>query len=242
MDWQALSLACRRANAAYIEADNASKAAFATLGDTWIGQVQGKSYQAVLSVDNAGKTWLSISGTRASQGALMDVLRDVQLDPVAVDGGHVTAGVAEDMDEIWCWAQKLAPEGTVFNLTGHSLGAARVQASVAFVKPEQIGLMFAFASPKFIAADLFKSHAAVFARMVACVNGADGWCSWPWFDRRWQCRAPIPTVWLKNDQGAFQILPDGNQWQGGFAFGDHDIDNYQKRLETLAAAPMKPAA
>lgn len=242
MDWALLAQACRRANAAYIEDDDASKAAFSALGDNWIGQVQGKSYQAVLSVDGASKTWLSISGTRASQGQLMDVLRDVQLDPVPVDGGHITAGVAEDMDEIWCWAQKVAPEGTVFNLTGHSLGGARVQASVAFVKPEQIGMMFAFASPKFIAADLFASHAAVFNRLVAVCNGSDGWASWPWFDKRWQCRAPVATAWLKSDQGTFQILPDGNQWQGGFAFGDHDIDDYQKRIDKIAAVDIEPEA
>jgi hypothetical protein len=241
MEWQALALACRRANAAYVEDDEASKAAFAALGDTWIGQTQGKSYQAVLSVDAPGKTWLSISGTRASQGRLGDVLRDVQLDPVAVSGGHVTAGVAEDMDEIWCWAQKVAPTGAAFQITGHSLGGARAQASVAFVKPEQIGSIYSFAAPKFLAADLFASHAPVFQRLVPVVSGKDGWCSWPWFDRRWQTRAPVPTVWLK-DNGAFEILPDGNQWPGGWDFGDHDIDRYQARLDAIAANSAPEAA
>lgn len=241
MDWHALARACRRANAAYIEDDNASRAAFAALGDNWIGQTQGRSYQAVLSTDGPGKTWLSISGTRASQGRMADVLRDIQLDPVAVSGGHITAGVAEDMDEIWCWAQKTAPTGTVFQITGHSLGGARAEASVAYVKPEQIGSIYSFASPKFIAADLFASHAEVFKRLIAVCSGSDGWCSWPWFDHRWQNRAPVPTVWLKDGDG-FQILPDGNQWPGGWDFSDHDIDEYQKRIDKIAAADLEPEA
>lgn len=241
MDWQALAAACRRANASYIEKDVDCQAAFEKLGDTWIGQYADASHQACLSVDSHGQTWLSISGTRASNLQLGDVLRDVALEPVKVNDGTVTQGAAEGMDRVFAWAASTAPAASVFQLTGHSLGAVSVQTAPAFMPAERIGALYSFGAPKFIANDFFASHAAVFKRLIAAVDGADGWSSWPWFDHRWQYRAPVPTVWLK-DNGAFQIIPDGNQWPGGWDFGDHDIDEYQKRIDKIAAADLEPEA
>ncbi|MPW16888.1 hypothetical protein GCT13_08070 [Paraburkholderia sp. CNPSo 3157] len=240
MDWQALVLACRRANASYIENDDASKRAFEALGDVWVSQLQDDSHQAVLSVDSSGATWLSISGTRSSDGQLADVWRDVQLAPVEINGGHVTQGAASGMQNVFDWALSTAPSGAALNLTGHSLGAVSVSVAPAYVPAGRIGKIFSVAAPKFIAADFFTSHAAVFQRLTACVNSADGWASWPWFDRRWQYRAPVQTVWLKNDQGAFQMLDDGNKWPGGWRFSDHDIDSYQARLASISAMSSAP--
>ncbi|MGF6963042.1 hypothetical protein OKW43_000047 [Paraburkholderia sp. WC7.3g] len=242
MDWQALALACRRANAAYIENDGDSKAAFYALGDTWISQLQDESHQAVLSVDKAGATWLSISGTRASDGQLADVWRDVALTPVSIKGGHVTRGAQSGMVHVFDWAMSTAPVGTVFNLTGHSLGAVSVTLAPGYLAANQIGTITSLAAPKFIAADFFVSHAAVFQRLTAVVSGADGWCSFPWFDSRWQCRAPTRTIWLKDDIGTFQVLIDGNQWPGGWRFGDHDIGHYQSRIERIASLDLTPEA
>lgn len=242
MDFGAIALACRRADAAYQTTPGASKSAFAALSDTWIALYTTDSMQAALSVDASGATWLSISGTRASDGYLIDVFRDVSLEPKAVNGGTVTAGVWADLETVWDWARDTAPAGTVFNVTGHSLGAARCQASVAIVEPKQLGNLFAFASPKFVGADLFKSHAAVFQRLTPVCNAADAWASWPWLDLRWKSRAPVPTVWLKDDRGTFSVLQDGNQWPGGMVFGDHDIDSYQKRLDVIAANSAPEAA
>jgi len=243
MDFGAIALACRRADAAYQTTFDTSKSAFTALGDSWVSLYTTDSMQAALSVDPVGATWLSISGTRASDGYLADVFRDVSLEPKAVNGGTVTAGVWANLETVWDWARDTAPAGTVFNVTGHSLGAARCQASVAIVDPKRLGALYAFASPKFIGADLFKSHAAVFQRLIPVVNGNDGWASWPWLDLRWRSRAPVQTVWLKDDRGTFTVLPDGNQWKGGWAFEDHDIGSYQKRLDVIAAASdIKPAA
>ena len=236
IDWQALALACRRANAAYVENDADSKAAFEALGDVWIGQFQDSSRQATLSVDPSGATWLSISGTRASQGALGDVLRDLQLKPVTIKGGTVTLGVQDGMDHVFDWALSTAPTGTVLNLTGHSLGSCRVQIAPAYVPANQIGAMYGFAAPKFISKEFFAAHAAVFQRLVPVVDASDGWASWPWFDPRWQCRAPVQTAWLKDAPGAFQLLADGNQWKGGWVFADHDIDRYQARIQAIAGS------
>lgn len=242
MDWAALSLACRRANASYVENDADSKAAFEALGDVWVGQFQDDSRQASLSVDPTGETWLSISGTRASQGQLLDVYRDTQLKPTKIKGGTVTLGVCDGMAHVFDWALSTAPAGTVLNMTGHSLGNARILISPAYVPAEQIGQLYGFASPKFVGADFFASYAAVFQRLTPVVSGSDGWSSWPWFDRRWQSRAPVQTVWLKGDQGGFQMLADGNTWPGGWRFSDHDIDKYQARIDKIAAAAVKPAA
>lgn len=242
MDWSALALSARRANAAYLENDDQSKAAFQALGDVWVGQFQDSSHQAALSVDPSGAAWLSISGTRASDGQLADVWRDVALALVSIKGGTVTRGAQEGMVHVFDWAMSTAPVGTVINLAGHSLGAVSAQICPAYLPSEQIGQIYSFAAPKFIAADFFASHADVFKRLIACVNASDGWASWPWFDRRWQDRAPVPTVWLKNDQGGFQMLDDGNKWSGGWRFSDHDIDSYQKRLESIVAGAVKPAA
>jgi len=242
IDWRALATTAKRANAAYVESDDASKAAFAALGDVWVAQFQDDSRQAVLSVDQTGETWLSISGTRASQGQLLDVYRDTQLKPTQIKGGTVTLGVCDGMDHVFDWALSTAPAGTVINITGHSLGSTRCQIAPAYVPAEQIGMMVGFAAPKFIARDFFQSHAAAFQRLIPVLNASDGWASWPWIDRRWQYRAPVQTVWLKSDQGALQMLTDGNQWPGGWRFSDHNMDTYQTRVEAIAAASVKPAA
>lgn len=242
LNWQDIALACRRANAAYIEDDDASRSAFAKLGDTWIGQYQDSSHQACLSVDAHGQTWLSISGTRASDLQLGDVRRDVMLEPVAIKGGHVTEGAADGMQHVFDWALATVPAGSALNLTGHSLGSVSVQLAPAFMPVERIGKLYGFAAPKFIAADFFATYAAVFKRLTAVVNANDAWSSWPWIDPRWQARAPVTTVWLKDDQGRFEMLSSGNRWPGGMDFGDHDIDNYQKRIDKIAAADLEPEA
>lgn len=242
MDWQALALACRRANAAYVEDDDASKAAFAALGDTWVSQLQDDSHQAVLSIDKAGQAWLSISGTRASDLQLGDVLRDVRLDPVAIKGGHATEGAADGMQHVFDWAQSTAPAGAVLNITGHSLGSVSAQLAPAYMLSERIGRIYGYAAPKFIAQDFFDSHAAVFARFVGVLNSKDGWANFPWLDSRWQYRAPVPHAWLKNDQGTFEVLPSGNRWPGGMVYSDHDIDNYQRRVDKIASPDLEPEA
>jgi hypothetical protein len=237
MDWAAIVAAAKRANAAYIENDDASAAAFAALGDTWIGQFQDGSHQAVLSVDAAGAAHLSISGTRASQGALEDILADVSLKPVAVKGGNVTSGVYEGMTNVWDWARTTAPHGTVFNVAGHSLGAARTHLTPLFLPVEQIGALHSFEAPKFADKQFYATYAAALSGMVCMLNGRDSWAAWPWVDPRWQSRPQQDHVWLK-DVG-FTIIP-ASQWPGMGRFADHSIDLVQARCEKIAAQPVAP--
>lgn len=233
MNWQAIALAAKRANAAYIEDDGQSKTAFAALGDTWIGQFQDQSHQAVLSVDSAGAAHLSISGTRASQGALDDILADISLKPVTVKGGTVTSGVYEGMQNVWDWAISTAPASVAFNVCGHSLGASRTHLTPLFVPAGRIGVLHSFEAPKFAGADFYATYASELAGMVCILNGRDSWAAWPWVDRRWQARPQQDHVWLK-DSG-FVVIP-ASQWPGMGRFADHGIDLVQARCEKIASS------
>ncbi|AOK32064.1 MULTISPECIES: hypothetical protein [Burkholderia] len=60
--------------------------------------------------------------------------------------------------------------------------------------------------------------------------------------KRWQVRALVETARLKSDRRPFHMLSDGNQWSGGWRFGDHEMDKYQARIEAIAATKITPAA
>lgn len=239
IDWQATALAARRANAAYIEKAADSKAAFSLLGDTWIAMRQDASHQAVISVDATGAPHLSISGTRASNRPL-DVFADVSLSPVAVSGGNVTAGVFDGMAALWDWAKSVAPSGAAWNVSGHSLGAARTHLTPLFVPPAQLGALHSFESPKFADAAYYAAHAAALARMVCVLDGADLWAAWPWHATRWSARPLADHIWLKDDAGGYAIIP-GSHWPGGINPADHDMDRVQSRLEVIARQCAKNA-
>jgi len=240
MDWAAIALAAKRANAAYETTPDKSKAAFTALGDDWVDLYSTDSMQAALSVDSTGATWLSISGTRASDGYVIDVFRDVSLEPTKVKGGTVTAGALAGMDDLWAWALDTVPDANPIFVSGHSLGHARACLSPLYLAPKRIGRIFGFEGPKFVGADFFQAYAASFANAIFTVQGADAWAAWPWLDWRWQARPPVDHIWLK-DNGSFAIIP-ASQWPGGLKFGDHDIGLVCQRLEAIAAASVKPAA
>jgi hypothetical protein len=230
MDWSAIALAVKRANAAYIESDDQSKAAFEALGDTWVGQFQDQSHQACLSVDAAGACHLSISGTRATALALADIFADVSLDPVSVKGGNVTRGVYEGMQNVWDWALRTVTSGTVFNVSGHSLGASRTHLTPLFIPASQIGSLHSFEAPKFCDAQFYAYYAPELSQMVCVLNGRDTWAAWPWIDPRWQSRPQHDHVWLKKT--GFSIIP-WRTWVGAGSFSDHSCDEVQSRIEAI---------
>ncbi|MFM0263342.1 alpha/beta hydrolase family protein [Paraburkholderia sediminicola] len=234
IDWQAAALAAARANAAYVmkEADSAS--AFSSLGDTWIGMYANNSHQAVLSADARGETHLSISGTRASAWKVMDVLADVSLAPVAVDGGNVTGGVLEGMQGLWEWVLATIPAGDVVHVAGHSLGASRTHLTPLFLPAAQIGQLHSFEAPKFADASFYAAHADALGNMVCVLNGADLWAAWPWKDPRWQARPNVPHAWIKDDAGGYVMIP-GPYWPGGVDADDHDMSRVQMRVQAIAA-------
>lgn len=239
IDWAACALAAKRANAAYLIDPAQSKAAFQALGDVWSDIYSDSNNQAVMSVDPAGRTHLSISGTRASSLKLADIFDDVSLDPHPVNGGCVTDGVISGMQDVWNWALSVAPSGAVFNVCGHSLGASRTHLSPLFLPAAQIGALHSFEAPKFADARYYSTYAAELAGMVCVLNGRDSWCAWPWVDPRWQSRPQQDHVWLKSS--GFSMIP-ASQWPGLGSFADHGIDLVQSRVEAIAAASVKPAA
>jgi hypothetical protein len=227
--WKAAALAAARANAAYVIDRAASQAAFSALGDTWIGQFANASHQAVLSADANHETHLSISGTRASAGKILDA------------GGNVTKGVLEGMGDLWEWVLATIPPGDIVHVAGHSLGASRTHLTPLFLPSSQIGRLHSFEAPKFVNADYYAAHEAVLASMVCVLNGKDLWAAWPWKDERWQSRPLADHIWLKDDAGTFSVIP-GAQWPGGLEAADHDIGRVHTRLEVIAAAQVKTTA
>jgi hypothetical protein len=239
MDWAAIALAAKRANAAYLIDREQSKAAFEALGDVWLGIYSDADNQAVMSLDVGGRVHLSISGTRASSFKLADLFDDVSLDPHPVKGGTVTDGVISGMQDVWSWALSVAPKDAVISVAGHSLGAARCHLTPLFLPPAQIGSLHSFEAPKFLGADFYATYAAELAGMVCVLNGRDTWAAWPWIDPRWQARPQQDHIWLTT--AGFAVIP-ASQWPGAGSFADHGMDVVQARCEALAAAPLKPAA
>lgn len=233
IDWQACALAAKRANSAYIEDESAVKTAFATLGDLYVSRYQDGSHQVVLSVDGEGKPWVSIAGTRFSDGKILDVLADVSLDPVDV-GGNVTKGAYTGMQGVWDWALSVIPEGVPVNVCGHSLGAARTHLTPLFLPAERIGDLYSFEAPKFCDNTYYVKYAEPLSKMVCVLNGADLWAGWPWFDSRWG-RPLNPHVWLTN--GWYSVI-SADQWPGGKSNEDHSIDAVQAKVEAISTNPI----
>lgn len=230
LDWPGITLAAARANAAYLEKDDESRAAFTALGDTWLGQYETATNQAVVSYSPKGYH-LSISGTRASDLRLLDIFADVSLEPVPVTGGSVTKGVLTGMQEVWDWAKGLAP-GVTWHVTGHSLGAARTHLAPLFLETDRIGELHSFESPKFCDAQYYQSHAAQLAGMVCVLHGRDTWAAWPWIDRRWQARPDQDHVWITST--TFEEIP-WQKWPGLGCMRDHDMDDVLRRCKEISA-------
>lgn len=239
IDWQAAALAAKRANAAYVEKAADSKAAFSSFGDTWIDLYSTDSHQAVVSVDGSGSPWLSISGTRASAGKVLDVFADVSLEPQAVAGGNVTVGVIRGMDLVWNWALSVIPSDVRVSVCGHSLGASRTHLTPLFLPLDLIGSLWSFEAPKFCDAQFYATYAGALADMTCFLDGRDTWAAWPWADPRWQARPQQDHVWLESI--GFQIIP-ASQWPGGGSFGDHSMNLVQSRIEAIAASAVTSAA
>lgn len=223
MDWSALALALERCNAAYVEGDWPSKAAFEQLGDTWLGQYADSGHQAVLTKDKQGQIHLTISGTRASQWNIIDILEDASLTPKAVKGGQVTNGVYDGMDIVWDWVWKIIPKDTKLVVGGHSLGASRTHLTPLFLPAEQIVALYSFEAPKFCDAEYYTTYKDLFAAKMICVlNGRDSWAAWPWLNTIWKTRPQQQHVWLHD--GTYSMI-DPKDWPGFGKSSDHFTDS-----------------
>ena len=220
------AIAAQRANAAYIEDEAASKAAFSAIGDVWVAMYKNDSHQAVLSVRGDGITYLSISGTRT--GFNIDAFEDISLEYVQVKGGGVTEGVYEGMEDMWRWAAETSPSGAKFSVCGHSLGGSRVHLTPLFVAPEHIGNLFSFEAPKFCNANYYATYQKELSGMLCFLNGSDLWAAWPWHDDTWNSRPLLNHVWLTGDNGQYKMIP-GDEWPGDH-FADDPLDHEMTRV------------
>lgn len=245
MDFHPILRAALRSQAAYIEDAAHSKAAFEALGYEWLGQYQNAEHQAVVSRDSVG-VYLSISGTRFSDGRFGDLFEDVALEPLRLlagpgAGGVVTSGAYNGMDALWSWAKSKVELGTAWTVDGHSLGAWRARYTPLFVAAAQIVALYSFESPKGGDAALWKALDPVLGtRLVSVVNGVDLFVSWPFVDwfTHWSHPA-YPVVWLQAADGStevdFQMINPGS-WPGGRRLSDHSIDLVVQRLATIVAS------
>lgn len=233
MDWHALLMAAKRANAVYVEGDGPSQAAFVQLGDRWLGQFRNATHQAVLSTDPTGQVWLSISGTRVSQFELADVIEDASLEPQVVVAGKVTQGVVYRMAEVWNWVAQIVPKDRTIAVTGHSLGGARTHLTPLFLDAVRIQSIYSFEAPKFCNGAYYDTYKDLFqAKMICVLNGRDSWAAWPWVDMRWQDRPRQDHLWLNN--GSFQMI-DPKNWPGLGKMSDHSMDTVEANIAQLVA-------
>jgi hypothetical protein len=248
MDLRAIHAAALRAQSAYIMDAAKAQAAFEALGYHWIGQFKDGDSQAVLTRDDSGAVYLSISGTRFSDRQFGDLLDDIDLRPVDVgDGAKVTRGAYEACIEIWAWAKSQVPDGTVFNVEGHSLGGWRTSYTPLFLPAAQIGKLHCFEPPKGANAAYYARFAAELANMVIVANGRDIWFGYPRADDVFKflpfvidwIHRPGDVMWLQATGGYSTI--QAADWPGGFDQEDHSIDLVVERLTALVESQPKAA-
>jgi hypothetical protein len=170
---------------------------------------------------------------------VLDVFRDMSLEPKKVKGGTVTEGVSAGMDALWAWVLSTVPHANQISVAGHSLGASRTHLTPLYLPAGRIGALHSFEAPKFADAQYYAAYAAKLAGMVCFLNGRDTWAAWPWIDLRWQARPPQDHVWLQGT--GFTVIPAA-EWPGAASFSDHGIDMVQERCEKIAAEQLRHVA
>jgi len=231
MNWAAIALAARRAEAAYIEDAAQAAAAFVTLGDIYVAQYQNSDHQAVVSRDSAGDFHLSISGTRFGQ-SLPDLFDDADIVPHDLGGGcEVSAGAYSGVGALWEWAESLSPGSAAWHVGGHSLGGQRALLTGLFLPIEQIASIVAFEAPKTGNAALWATLAPSLAKATCICNGEDMWFGWPLVSE-WS-HPPIAHIHLLPSD--FEIIEPG-MWPPARDKDDHAIVMVTSRLEAIATA------
>ncbi|CAB3731276.1 hypothetical protein [Paraburkholderia rhynchosiae] len=230
MNLATIAAASQRAQAAYIDAPEKARAAFEALGLCFIDLYQNASHQAALSQSADGKLFLSISGTRFSQGKIGDLFDDMDLAPVDVGmGAQVTRGAYEGLSDMWQWALDTAPAESVFNVEGHSLGGWRATYTPLFIPVRRIGMLHAFEPPKGANAAYYARFQTELAGLVIVGQGRDIWFGYPrlgeWIHR------PGPMLWIKSS--GYSVI-DTQDWPGGLNLADHSIDLAAQRLVALS--------
>jgi hypothetical protein len=233
-------LAARLANAVYTEDRVQAAAAFAALGQTFVDQFQNDKHQAVVSRAASGDWWLSISGTRVTEGDVPDgtgdLWEDVDVTPIDIGGGAlVGAGAYNGLGEMWAWALNLIPAGTTIKGCGHSLGDWRLAYTGLFLPVARIAHLYGFEGPKPFNQAGWARYGLMPELYTKFVYEHDVWVGYPWigpFSQR-----PGPTLAHIKTVGAsgytleivseFQLPPLVNA-------ADHSLLNDINALAALA--------
>jgi hypothetical protein len=237
----AILAAAQRAQAVYIVDPKASQAAFEGLGMTFLGQYQDATHQGVVSRDTKGQFYVTIAGSRESDGYGADLLADIWLAPVhAINGGVVASGVYEGMDKFWAWALNLIPATAVINMEGHSLGAERVLLAPLFIPKARLGDMHAFEAPMCADQDYWDAYRDELAHVVYTVQGADRWFAYP--PRQGYCHdAKANLLWFLSTNKI--LWTTAAAWiTTALSDADHSIDLLVQRIQagvTNAAFPLQ---
>jgi len=227
--------AAQRASAAYVMDPRASQDTFEALGYAWHGLYQNADHQAVVSSDACGRAYLSISGTRFSDGMAGDVFDD--LDDSWVDvgqGAQVLKGAYDGCDDLYAWAQGIMGPGAWWHVEGHSLGGWRGRYAPLFLPVDDISQLVTFESPKSANAAYYARFQSLFgSRVLSVVNGHDIFVGFPWLSGA-ACHPPQDWWHLLAD-GTYSVESPAT-WPGGLELDDHDITLVVTRLTALAAA------
>jgi hypothetical protein len=224
----AIVAAGQRAEAAYIVDPVAAKTAFEQLGMTFLGQYQDSTHQGVVSMDAKGRYYVTITGTRWSEGFGADLLSDIWLAPVkAPKGGVVPSGVYCGMKDFWAWVATKVPAGETLNIEGHSLGAERALLSPLFIDPSRIGDLYAFEPPQCGTQEYWDAYRDALKNAVVTVCGLDTWFNWP-PHQGYVHDAQMQILWLLST-GSQWLLPA--QYKGGNSASDHQMTEVNQRLQ-----------
>jgi hypothetical protein len=226
----AMLVAAQRCNAAYIEDLSAVTAAFTQLGMSVIGQYQNLTHQCVLSKDSTGLVYLTIAGTRISEGNNLDLLDDVWMAPVAAPkGGVVSSGVFTGMADLWNWVFANTSVTTVINVEGHSLGAERALLTPLFLPKERLGDLYAFEAPMCATQEYWDAYREELMYAILTVCGNDRWYAWP-PGQGYVHDAHGEVVWFQPTQ--VSVIPTG-AWPGtDLDMDDHDIELLISRIQS----------
>jgi hypothetical protein len=190
-------LAARLANAVYIEDKAKAAAALAGLGQSFVGQFQNDRHQAVVSRAANGDWWLSISGTRVTEGDVQDgagdLWEDINVTPVDIgNGALVGAGAYQGLGEMWDWALELIPGDARIKGCGHSLGDWRLAYTGLFLPVARIAHLYGFEGPKPFNEKGWAVHGLPPELYTKFVFEHDVWVGYPWITRFTQ--RPGPTL------------------------------------------------
>lgn len=226
----ALLAAAQRAQAVYITDALAAQKAFSGLGMTYLGQYQDATHQGAVSTDSKGRYYVTISGTRYSEGYGADLFADIWLAPHdCLKGGQVASGIIEGMDKFWAWALSKIPATAVINVEGHSLGAERALLTPMYLPPERMGDIYAFEPPMFATPEWWEAYGSALANAVCTVQGADRWFAWP--PRQGYVHNPNGQyLWLQSTK--IQFITAAQWLTTALSDGDHSIDQLVQRIQT----------